>query len=212
MRPEIKFCGLTRPADAAFAASVGASYVGVVFAEGPRRVSAEHAADVLAAAGTGPRRVGVFASIRDAELEATARKAGLNVIQLHDDPSAADMASARERTGCAVWAVVRVAGALFPERAREMFGVADAVLLDARSERALGGTGTSWPWEALAGDVRASRGAGRFVLAGGLTPENVRRAIELLDPDIVDVSSGVETAPGVKDHARMRAFAEAAWA
>jgi phosphoribosylanthranilate isomerase len=212
VRPEIKFCGLTRPADAAFAASVGASFVGAVFAGGPRRISAAHAAEVLAAAGSGPRRVGVFASIRDAELEATVRRAGLNVIQLHDDPSVADVASVRERTGCAVWAVVRVAGAPLAEHARELFAVADAVLLDARRETALGGTGAAWSWKTLAGDVRAARGAGRFVLAGGLTPENVRHAIDILDPDIVDVSSGVESAPGVKDHARMRAFAEAVWA
>jgi len=211
VRPEIKFCGLTRPADAAFAASVGASYVGIVFAGGPRRVTAERAAEVLAAAGTGPQRVGVFASINDAELEVTARKAGLNVVQLHDDPSAEDVASVRERTGCAVWAVVRVAGAPLPERARAMFALADAVLLDARSDQALGGTGASWPWAALANDVRVALGAGRFVLAGGLTPDNVRQAIDILDPDIVDVSSGVETAPGIKDHARMRAFAEAVW-
>jgi phosphoribosylanthranilate isomerase len=83
------------------------------------------------------------------------------------------------------------------------------VLLDPRVDGALGGTGATLDWDALADAVAAVRGAVPLVLAGGLTPENVARAVSTLAPDVVDVSSGVESAPGVKDPARMAAFVAA---
>ena len=87
-----------------------------------------------------------------------------------------------------------------------LFGEADAVLLDARVEGQLGGSGVVVAWERIAVSVGAVRAGGRLVLAGGLTPENVGLALAALEPDVVDVSSGVESAPGIKDHLRMEAF------
>jgi phosphoribosylanthranilate isomerase len=105
---------------------------------------------------------------------------------------------------------VRVVGDVVPDSAAELFGVADAVVLDARVPGALGGTGVPIQWARIAGVIAGIRARGRLVLAGGLSPGNVEEAVAALHPDIVDVSSGVESASGVKDHARMRAFFRAA--
>ena len=88
-------------------------------------------------------------------------------------------------------------------------GPADAVVLDARSDKRLGGTGQVLPWNELETDLARDRGSSAVVLAGGLKPGNVAAAIRTLGPDVVDVSSGVEHSPGIKDHDRMRAFRDA---
>jgi len=113
----------------------------------------------------------------------------------------------RAATGARVWAVLRVEGAADADRVDELDGEADAIVFDTRVPGKLGGTGIAFDWESAARGARPHRS--RLVVAGGLTPENVALAISALAPDVVDVSSGVETAPGVKDHQRMREFAEA---
>lgn len=211
MPPDVKFCGLTRPADAAHAVALGAAYTGVIFAGGPRQLDAERARLVLAEVGPGARRVGVFAARPASEIATIARELELHAVQLHGDSSPAAIEAARAETGCEVWAVVRVRGAELPASASAAFVAADAVVLDALVDGASGGTGVSFDWSKGAAAVERARSAGRarLVLAGGLRPDNVARAIELLAPDVVDVSSGVESSPGIKDHARMRAFTEA---
>jgi len=87
--------------------------------------------------------------------------------------------------------------------------VADAVVLDAKIAGQLGGTGHAFDWDAIAGTLERRGERTRVVLAGGLSPENVARAVRIIAPDVVDVSSGVESAPGIKNHARMRAFRDA---
>ena len=205
---EIKFCGLTRPEDAAFAGELGAAYLGVIFAGGPRLVSAERALTVLDGCRTSARRVGVFGRTRPDQIGRAAREARLDVVQLHADPTSGDIAAVRDETAAAIWAVVRVIDALPPD-IDELFAVADAVLVDARVAGSLGGNGIPVEWDTLRPELAARRSKGRVVLAGGLAPENVARAVKTLRPDVVDVSSGVESAPGIKDHARMRAFAAA---
>ena len=205
---ELKYCGLTRPGDAAFAGELGAAYLGVIFAGGPRMLSVERAAEVLDGCTTEAQRVGVFGAVGADEIGRTARAARLDVVQLHGDPTPADVAGVRTATAARVWAVVRVTDALPPE-VDELFATADAVLIDARVPGSLGGNGVPVEWGALRSQLVARRGSGRVVLAGGLTPDNVARAVATLGPDVVDVSSGVESAPGIKDHARMRAFAAA---
>lgn len=205
----IKFCGLTRPEDAELAASLGAGYAGVVFAGGPRMLTAAAARDVFDAAGRGVLRVGVFGAQSTEDVGALAADAGLDVVQLHGDPTAEVVHAVRARYAGVVWAVLRTSETLASERAAELFAAADAVLLDAHVPGALGGTGRVLAWEALRASVDGVRRGGTLVLAGGLTPSNVGTAIAALAPDVVDVSSGVEERPGVKDHSRMRAFAEA---
>jgi len=211
---EIKFCGLTRPTDAGLAASLGAAYVGAIFAGGPRSITPERAAEVFAAAaaaagaaGGAARRVGVFGATPPAEVAHAARAALLDVIQLHDDPTAERAASVRSECGLPVWAVVRVASGSARARFAELDEVADAIVLDAFVPGRLGGTGTAFDWEEAAGWARPRRA--RLVVAGGLGAHNVSEAIHRLSPHVVDVSSGVESAPGIKDHERMRAFVQA---
>ncbi|MFI5311044.1 MAG: N-(5'-phosphoribosyl)anthranilate isomerase [Gemmatimonadales bacterium] len=210
MATKVKFCGLTRPEDAREAAALGASYVGAVFAGGPRLLAPTRARLVFEAAGTQPTRVGVFGADSAEAIDEAAREAGVGIIQLHGDPRAADVRAMRERFSGLIWATARAEGSLLPEWADELFREADAVLLDARVPGALGGTGVALEWRALARSLDELRGDTPVVLAGGLRPGNVGEAIRLLAPDVVDVSSGVESAPGIKDHARMRAFVEAA--
>ena len=162
------------------------------------------------AAAGGPAAVGVFGADEVNLIVADALTAGVEVIQLHGDPRAADVRAMRTRFGGRVWAVVRADGSVLPEWTEELFHEADAVLLDARVKGKLGGTGVALEWGALADSVAALRGRTPVVLAGGLKPENVAEAVRVLAPDVVDVSSGVESKPGIKDHARMRAFFDAA--
>jgi phosphoribosylanthranilate isomerase len=161
----------------------------------------------------GPRRAGVFARLDPAALVPRVRAAGLDVAQMHGDPTAAEVLAIRSAIDREVWAVIRCAGAELPPGTESVWRVADAVLLDAHAPDRLGGTGTALPWAALADALRAVREAGprpaRLVLAGGLTPDNVGEAIATLHPDVVDTSSGIESAPGIKDPARMTAFAQA---
>jgi phosphoribosylanthranilate isomerase len=206
----VKFCGLTRSEDAREAIALGASYIGAIFAGGPRQVTAERAGQLFAEAGPGAERVGVFGADALQRAGPTAEEVRLDVIQLHGDPRAADIRAARSRFGGRIWAVARAQGSLLPEWAEGLFREADAVLVDAHVPGRLGGTGVTLEWGALARSLDALRGATPLVLAGGLTPENVALAVRLVSPDIVDVSSGVESAPGIKDHDRMRAFMQAA--
>jgi phosphoribosylanthranilate isomerase len=201
---------MTRPLDAALAAEIGASYVGVVFADGPRRVQAEAGREILDAAGTEIKRVGVFGTNDPEAIARTAELARLDIVQLHADPSVSDVQAVRRSFRGEVWAAVRVAGAHIRAEAQPLFDDADAVVLDARSEKNLGGTGQALPWGDLALDLARDRGSAAVVLAGGLKPGNVATAIRTLGPDVVDVSSGIESSPGIKDPWLMREFYAAA--
>lgn len=210
MAAEIKFCGMTRAVDAQLGATLGASYIGVIFAGGPRHVTPEQAARVLERVPPTVRRVGVFDRPEVDELLELARNLELGAVQLHGVGDEETVTRIRGRFAGEVWAVLRLANGTMPPNAIAMFDAADAVVLDAHVRGQLGGTGVSLPWQDLVEGVRPLRGRrAKLVLAGGLQAENVRQAIELLRPDVVDVSSGVETAPGIKDHARMRAFRDA---
>jgi len=211
MATGIKFCGMTRAEDAREAASLGAAYVGVIFAGGPRQVTIERAASVLGVLPRTVRRVGVFSNEHDEIICDSARQLDLHVVQLHGDCDAHDIETLRRRFKGEVWAVLRIANGRLPPRAAELCDTADALLLDAKVPGKLGGTGVRLPWADLREQLARVRASGRakLVLAGGLRAENVTEAIRLLRPEIVDVSSGVETAPGIKDHARMRAFTDA---
>jgi phosphoribosylanthranilate isomerase len=206
---DVKFCGLTQGADARAAAEAGAAYLGVIFAGGPRLVTVDAAARVLAAGGGRARRVGVFAAEEPDAVAATATSVPLDVVQLHGDPDARQVERLRTRWHGAIWAVLRCDGPALPPGAARLFRAADAVVLDAKVANRLGGTGVAVDWPALRAPVERLRGETPVVLAGGLTPDNVSTAIGALSPDVVDVSSGVERSPGIKDHARMRAFADA---
>lgn len=205
MRPDggvrVKVCGLTVPSEAAECARLGAWAIGVVFAAGsPRQVGVEQAGEVCAAVPDGVARVGVFVATAPAMIAETARRVGLTHVQVHGD---VDPAAARDASGLPVIQGIRMDGPGGVARARA--SAADMVLLDAAVAGRDGGTGTTFDWGLLAAEP-----LGRpFALAGGLTPENVAEAVRRTGPAMVDVSSGVESAPGRKDAARVAAFVAA---
>lgn len=209
MRVDIKFCGLTRHEDALYAVSMGAQYVGVIFAGGPRMLTVEAAIDVLHDVPPSVGRVGVFAEQTASDIAKIAEQVGLNVAQLHINTGTGRIRELRGVFSGGIWPVVRVVDGVLPSTLPELIEAADGLLLDAFSPLALGGTGVQLPWHTLSNELRRLRGDTPIILAGGLTPENVAKAIADLGPDVVDVSSGVESSPGVKDHDRMRAFRDA---
>lgn len=203
----VKICGLTRPEDAEAAAAAGAAFLGVVFAGGPRRVTASAAAGVRAAA-PGVPVFGVYSRQSVDEILRLTEAAGLSGAQLHGDYAREDAARLRG-AGLLVWRVVRIAAPEDLDALTEAVRDADAVLVEPRVPHAAGGTGVSLDL-AVAREARARLAGSDMVLAGGLTPGTVAEAISLVRPDVVDVSSGVERLPGIKDPDKIMRFLEAA--
>ncbi|MFA5550258.1 MAG: phosphoribosylanthranilate isomerase [Trueperaceae bacterium] len=195
----IKVCGITREVDAEAAERAGADAVGFVFAKASKRhVSIERAAELAAALGPFVVRVGVFVDAPLHEVQRAVEVAGLDAVQLHGTEDAAFAASVARRTK-----VIR-ALSFAPDVTPAALATypAAAVLLDASAP----GSGQTFAWH----EARDWRGHPRLVLAGGLNPGNVAAAVAALNPYGVDVSSGVETAPGIKSEALIRRFVEAA--
>jgi phosphoribosylanthranilate isomerase len=205
---EVKICGLTRAIDAEAADAAGAAYLGVIFAGGPRHRTPIEARATLA--GRRARKVGVFASQSGAEISDVAGLVGLDVVQLHGTSDPERLSSVRAATGLEIWAVVQTADGILPDDIEALADAADALVIDAMAPNRLGGSGIAVPWGVLGESLDALESGHRIVLAGGLTAENVAEAIGYVSPMIVDVSSGVESEPGVKDHLRIRAFMAAA--
>lgn len=210
MAVEIKFCGLTRPGDAALVGPQGGTYAGVVLASGPRRLDAARAALVLDALSPGIKRAAVFGAQTVDEIVDLSRRLRLDVAQLHGDPSPTAVRDLRDKLPSltAIWAVVRVTNAEDAARAiAGLDGVADGILLDAAQAGSLGGSGIAFDWSAFPAHAHPQQST--FIVAGGLTPDNVAHAIRTFHPDVVDVSSGIERTRGIKDPDRMRDFARA---
>ena len=198
----IKICGITRVEDALLAAEAGADALGFMFFAGsPRSLSAARAREITGELPPFIARVGVFVNAGREEVLRTVDEAGINVLQFHGDESPEFCAS----FSLPVMKALRVKDAASLE-AIPRFGKR-AILLDAFVPGQLGGSGTRFNWDLA---VRAKEHGRPIVLAGGLTPENVQDAIGKVTPYGVDVSSGVESAPGVKDAAKVREFIQRA--
>ena len=206
---EIKFCGMTRPEDAEYAVGLGARYVGVIFAGGPRHLTTSRAAEVFSAIPASVRRVGVFSEQAAEEIGEIAAQLSLSVAQLHGAVDTVRFERLRHSFQGEIWLVHRVESSELPRNAAAVVLPADGLLLDAHVPGIMGGSGRSFDWARLAPRLDTIRNEKRLILAGGLRPENVARAIATIHPDVVDVSSGVESAPGIKDHERMTAFRDA---
>lgn len=195
MAPRVKICGITRPEDAVFAAALGVSAIGLVFVpQSPRCVTVDQARSICAAL---PPLIGVVGLFMDAEPDHVRRicdRVGLNWLQFHGQESSAYCRSfARPYIkALAMGSPGTVDYAMWPDAA--------ALLLDAHAEGGMGGSGETFDW---AGLVRPD---GPWILAGGLTPHNIGAAVRALEPPAVDVSSGVESAPGIKDANLMDQF------
>ena len=197
---KVKVCGITNLKDALAAAEMGADALGFVFAPSPRRVTPPQVAQIVAELPPFICKVGVFVDNTLQEVTETVESCSLDLAQLHGSESP------------------EFCQALFP-RVIKSFRVRDesvlaqlaqyeisAYLLDSYHEALSGGTGVSFDWEI----ARKAGQYGLIILSGGLNPANVRRAITEAQPFAVDVSSGVEASPGMKDHAKLRTFIEEA--
>ena len=198
---KVKICGITRLADAEAAAALGAWAIGLNHWEGTRRrVAPAAAAEIGQALKRQVELVGVFVNATLEDVVAAAENAGLTMVQLHGEEGPSFCAEVARRTGAKVIKALRVrSGADI--RAAETYRV-DYHLLDAHQHGTPGGTGESFDWELLA----ERRSQIPLILAGGLGPDNVAEAISIARPFAVDVATGVESEPGVKDHALMEAL------
>jgi phosphoribosylanthranilate isomerase len=205
-RTLVKFCGITRQADAWLAADVGAAAVGFVFWRGsPRAVTPDEVKEIVRTLPAFMRKVGVFVNAPVAEIEAITAHTGIDVVQLHGEESPGCLPASPARI---VKAVGRDGEDLLEQARAWPAGV--LLLVDAIHGERRGGTGRHADWPAAAALQRERP----IMLAGGLTPECVGEAVTLVRPYAVDVASGVEMRPGVKDPERMRAFqraVEQAW-
>jgi len=196
----IKICGLSTPETVDAAVDAGADAVGFVFAAGsPRTVTADLAKELVERVPDGVDAVGVFRDQPIDEVVGIASEVGLTTLQLHGRESASDFARARDAGFFTIRAVAADDYLRETPEQRAAYDH-DLLLLDA----AVPGSGRLLEADAIAGKVDEA-----WILAGGLTPANVVAAVEALDPDGVDVSSGVESERGVKDAARIRSFVEA---
>jgi phosphoribosylanthranilate isomerase len=196
-----KICGVTRVADALLAAELGAWAVGMVFTpESRRRCSLSEAEAIGAALHRRVELAGVFVNAPLDEIARVSERVGLTLVQLHGDEGPAFCAEVGRRTGARTIKAASMRGA-FTLRELERFHTAFH-LLDGHAPGLRGGTGEPFDWSLVAG--RRSRVP--LIVGGGLDAGNVREAIAATHPYAVDVASGVESAPGIKDAERMRAF------
>jgi phosphoribosylanthranilate isomerase len=196
----MKFCGITRVEDAWAAADLGAAAIGFVFAPAsPRAITPEAARTIAATLPPFLQRVGVFVDLPPGEVRRIAEHVGLDLVQLHGTETTADAAAAWPRV------IKALARGREPMAEAAAWPASVTLLIDAAAGDAPGGTGRLADWPAAAAVARQRR----VVLAGGLTAENVGEGIAIVRPYAVDVSSGIETRPGEKSVARMRAFARA---
>lgn len=207
---EAKICGLRTTADLAVAAEAGARYAGFVFfPPSPRALTPEAAAALAREAPEGLCKVGLFVNPSDAEFEAALDQVALDMVQIHKVEDPARLGELRRKAGLPLIAAAPLAEAADFALALRMSQAADMILFDAKARPGAalpGGNGLAFDWSLLAG----RRWPGPWMLAGGLTPENVAEAISRTSALRVDVSSGVESAPGVKDSEKIRAFVAAA--
>jgi phosphoribosylanthranilate isomerase len=193
----VKVCGLTRASDVELCRSLGADYLGFNFsARSPRRFDADRLPELLDASGDA-RRVGVFVDEPAEEVRRAVAAMKLDAVQVHRELVASDL-----ELGCPIIAVAHVSGVEAKVPPLSLLRRCRAVLFDTADGARPGGTGIAFDWSVLAGQ----RPPVPFGIAGGLNAGNVGRAIAAARPDFVDVASGVESSPGIKDPARVRAF------
>ncbi|ETX13988.1 N-(5'-phosphoribosyl)anthranilate isomerase [Roseivivax halodurans JCM 10272] len=210
MDVRVKICGLTRAEDVAAAGRAGAAYGGFVFfPRSPRAVSVVAARALALEAPVGLAKVGLMVDPEDALLDAVMAEVPLDMVQLHGSESPERVAEVRARTGLPVMKALGIASEEDVGRIALYGRVADQLLLDAKAPKGAelpGGNGLAFDWRLIAG----RRVPVPWMLAGGLTPDNVARAVEMTGARQVDVSSGVEAEPGLKDAAKIEAFVRGA--
>lgn len=210
MSVKIKFCGLRHEADITAAVSAGASYVGLVFFEkSPRNIGIQQARALALTAPIGLAKVALVVNADDATLDAITAQVPLDMLQLHGSETPARVLEIRARYGLPVMKAIGVAGPEDIAAIAQYEAVADQILVDAKPPKDAdlpGGNGLAFDWRLLSTRKYWQK---PWMLAGGLTPQNVAEATRMTGAAQVDVSSGVENAPGVKDAELVRAFGAA---
>ena len=205
-----KICGLSTPETVSAAVEAGARFVGFVFyPPSPRDVSAAKALVLAADVPPGVGKVGLFVDPSDADLDAVLTEVPLDFVQVHGVADPDRLRAIRARAGLPLIVAQAVSSAEDVDAGLSFAGIADMLLFDAKPAAGgglPGGNGVAFDWRLLAG----RRIPVPWMLAGGLTPDNVARAVMLTGATMVDVSSGVESAPGIKDPDAIRAFVAAA--
>jgi phosphoribosylanthranilate isomerase len=205
----VKICGLTRPEDVSAVADAGAAYAGFVFfPKSPRNVTSEQARHLAVEVPVGVAKVALVVNADNALLDAITAAVPLDILQLHGSESPERVTEIRSRYGLPVMKAVGVADQEDVAALDVYAEVADQILVDAKPPKNAdlpGGNGVSFDWRLIS----ARRWTKPWMLAGGLTPANVAEAIALTGTQQVDVSSGVESAPGIKDAGVIREFVQA---
>lgn len=193
---KIKMCGLKRPEDIVYANECLPDYIGFVFAESRRKVSAQEAEKLGRQLDPAIRKVGVFVNEPVRQLISISDEAGLDILQLHGDEGKEYIKEVRKKTGKEIWKAVRVRTAKDIREAEEL--TADKLLLDSFSEDSYGGTGKIMDFSVLEQtDIRMP-----YFIAGGVTVDNLSEIIEKTGPYGIDISSGIETG-GIKNREKM---------
>ena len=204
----VKICGISTVDDVRACAGAGANYMGLVFFEkSPRNITIPAARDLALAAPVGLAKVALVVNPSDAELDAIAGTVPLDMIQLHGRETPERVAEVKARYGLPVMKAVGIADGDDLPKLESYFGVADQILVDAKPPKGgelPGGNGLSFDWRLIAG----RRWPCPWMLAGGLTPENVAEAVKMTGAKQVDVSSGVEDAPGQKNAELIQKFVQ----
>ena len=199
-KTRVKICGITSVADACDAVAAGADAIGLVFYEkSPRFVSIGSARDIVNAVGPFVQTVGLFVNSQAAKVEQAIRETGIGLLQFHGDE---DENFCRSFSRPYIKAI-RMQADIDPDVVASQFGSAQGLLFDAYCEDRYGGTGKSFDWQRLPQEPGYP-----LILAGGLTPDNVRKAVTTLKPYAVDVSGGVESSPGAKSSTLVKQFIE----
>lgn len=199
---QVKICGITQPDDAALAVSLGADAIGLIFFEGsPRCVSIAAARDIVAAVGPYTAINALFVNASASNIEQVLSAMPISMLQFHGSESA----SFCEQFWRPYVKSISVAGTFDMSPIYAEYQGACGFLFDTAVKGAHGGTGMAFDWTIMPPPVGRPR-----ILAGGLTPDNVNEAISVAMPDAVDVSSGVEVSPGIKDARKLEQFIERA--
>ena len=204
----VKICGLANVDDVRACADAGANYMGLVFFEkSPRNITIPAARELALAAPLGLAKVALVVNPSDAELDAITGTVPLDMLQLHGRETPERVTEVKARYGLPVMKAVGIADGDDLPKLESYFGVADQILVDAKPPKGgelPGGNGLSFDWRLIAG----RRWPCAWMLAGGLTPENVAEAVKMIGAKQVDVSSGVEDAPGQKNAELIQKFVQ----
>lgn len=200
---KVKICGLSTPETLNAAIENGADFIGLVFyPPSPRHVEIEVARYLAKSVPNTVEVVGLFVNPNDQTLQEVLNDVPLSMIQLHGSETPERVAEVKETFGLPVIKAISISGTNDLANAKPYDNITDWLLFDAKGESLPGGNGIAFDWSIL----KDYQGLSPWMLAGGLTPENSGKALEILSPDALDVSSGVESSPGVKDVSKIQAF------